>query len=127
MTNRRKFLRQSGTFALAGLVMPKLGSANNFFGEKPKWPIGLQLYTLGDLMTTDVKGTLQKLAAIGYKELESAGFKFSSYAYGIHFVKTGWIFERGKIFVHLYVNQDMSIEPTKVEDRCVKQILISVN
>ncbi len=73
MTNRRKFLRQSGTFALAGLVMPKLGSANNFFGEKTKWPIGLQLYTLGDLMTTDVKGTLQKLAAIGYKELESAG------------------------------------------------------
>jgi sugar phosphate isomerase/epimerase len=35
--------------------------------------IGLQLYTLGDLMTKDAKGTLQKLAAIGYKELESAG------------------------------------------------------
>jgi hypothetical protein len=33
----------------------------------------LQLYTLGDLMTTDPQGTLQKLAAIGYKELESAG------------------------------------------------------
>jgi len=31
------------------------------------------LYTLGNLMTTDPKGTLQKLAAIGYKELESAG------------------------------------------------------
>src|SRR6476659_4386122 len=73
MTTRRKFLRQSGTFALAGLVMPKLGSANNFFGEKTKWPIGLQLYTLGNLMTTDTKGTLQKLATIGYKELESAG------------------------------------------------------
>jgi sugar phosphate isomerase/epimerase len=79
MTNRRKFLRQSGTFALAGLVMPKLGSANNFFGEKTKWPIGLQLYTLGDLMTTDVKGTLQKLAAIGYKELESAGSQKGNY------------------------------------------------
>lgn len=35
-------------------------------------PIGLQLYTLGDLMITDPKGTLQKLAAIGYKEVESA-------------------------------------------------------
>ena len=79
MTTRRKFLRQSGTFALAGLVMPKLGSANNFFGEKTKWPIGLQLYTLGDLMTTDAKGTLQKLAAIGYKELESAGSQKGNY------------------------------------------------
>ena len=28
---------------------------------------------MGDLMTTDTKGTLQKLAAIGYKEMESAG------------------------------------------------------
>lgn len=41
---------------------------------KKKFPAaGLQLYTLGDLMATDPKGTLEKLAAIGYKELESAG------------------------------------------------------
>ena len=79
MTNRRKFLQQSGTFALAGFVLPKLGSANNFFGEKAKRPIGLQLYTLGDLMTTDAKGTLQKLASIGYKELESAGSQKGNY------------------------------------------------
>jgi len=56
-----------------------LGSANNFFGEKAKRPIGLQLYTLGDLMTTDAKGTLQKLASIGYKELESAGSQKGNY------------------------------------------------
>src|SRR6478736_8482807 len=79
MTNRRKFLQQSGTFVLAGFVLPKLGNANNFFGEKAKWPIGLQLYTLGDLMTTDAKGTLQKLASIGYKELESAGSQKGNY------------------------------------------------
>ena len=36
-------------------------------------PVGLQLYTLGNLMITDAKGTLEKLAAIGYKEVESAG------------------------------------------------------
>jgi sugar phosphate isomerase/epimerase len=79
MTNRRKFLQQAGTFALAGLALPKLGSAHNFFGGNAKWPIGLQLYTLGDLMTTDPKGTLQKLAAIGYKELESAGSQKGNY------------------------------------------------
>lgn len=73
MTNRRKFLQQSGMLALAGMMLPRF-KANAFFENKAAMPpIGLQLYTLGDLMTTDPKGTLQKLAAIGYKELESAG------------------------------------------------------
>ncbi|HEX3384503.1 MAG TPA: sugar phosphate isomerase/epimerase [Mucilaginibacter sp.] len=71
MTNRRKFLQQSGTLALTSLLLPKLGAANIF--EKTARPIGLQAYTLGNLMITDTKGTLQKVAAIGYKELESAG------------------------------------------------------
>ena len=73
MATRRKFIQQSGTFALAGLLMPQLSKRSLFSGVKKFPPIGLQLYTLGDLMTTDAKGTLQKLAAIGYKELESAG------------------------------------------------------
>jgi sugar phosphate isomerase/epimerase len=73
MTNRRKFLQQSGAFALGGLLLPQLGRAGSIFNWKNSTPIGLQLYTLGDLMTTDPKGTLQKLAAIGYKEVESAG------------------------------------------------------
>ena len=73
MSNRRKFIQQSGTFALASLLLPKLGNANYFFNKKAAPAAGLQLYTLGGLMTTDTKGTLQKVAAIGYKELESAG------------------------------------------------------
>jgi sugar phosphate isomerase/epimerase len=76
MTTRRNFLQQSGTFALATLLLPKVGSAGLL---KAKKSIGLQLYTLGDLMTTDAKGTLQKLAAIGYKELESAGSSKGNY------------------------------------------------
>lgn len=77
MTTRRKFLQQSGTFALGGLLMPSFGSAE--FLSKEKMAIGLQLYTLGDLMTTDAKGTLQKLASIGYKEVESAGSQKGNY------------------------------------------------
>ena len=73
MPTRRKFLQQSGTIALTGLLLPRLGNASNFFGRKAAMPVGLQLYTLGNLMTTDAKGTLQQLAAIGYKEVESAG------------------------------------------------------
>ncbi len=73
MATRRKFLQQSGAFALTALVLPKLVNAEKLFQRKITAPVGLQLYTLGDMMTTDAKATLQKLAAIGYKEVESAG------------------------------------------------------
>lgn len=79
MTNRRKFLQQSGTLALTGLLLPRLGQAASLFNQKLSQPVGLQLYTLGNLMTTDPKGTLQKLAAIGYKEVESAGSQKGNY------------------------------------------------
>jgi sugar phosphate isomerase/epimerase len=70
---KRKIFIQSGTFAAASILLGRSAMAGIFSGNKAVRPIGLQLYTLGDLMTTDPKGTLQKLAAIGYKELESAG------------------------------------------------------
>lgn len=73
MTNRRKFLQHSGALAAASLLLGRSALAGTFTGKKAVVPIGLQLYTLGDLMVKDPKGTLEKLAAIGYKELESAG------------------------------------------------------
>jgi sugar phosphate isomerase/epimerase len=73
MTNRRKFLQQSGMLAMAGMLYPGLSRANNLLGVKAGKPVGLQLYTLGNLMTTDTAGTLQKVAAIGYTQVESAG------------------------------------------------------
>lgn len=79
MASRRKFLQQSGAFALSGLLLPRLSNAALFEGNKAVQPIGLQLYTLGDLMTKDAKGTLKQLAAIGYKELESAGSQKGNY------------------------------------------------
>jgi sugar phosphate isomerase/epimerase len=77
MYNRRKFLQNSGALLLGSIALSD--SVQAFFGKKATWPIGLQLYTLGNLMTTDAKGTLQKLAAIGYKELESAGSQKGNY------------------------------------------------
>src|SRR4051812_5579351 len=77
MHNRRKFLQNSGALLLGSIALSE--SAQAFFYKKATWPIGLQLYTLGNLMTTDAKGTLQKLAAIGYKELESAGSQKGNY------------------------------------------------
>jgi len=72
MNSRRKFLQQSGSLALAGLFYPSLKNINSFIPEKSAPGIGLQLYTLGDLMVKDPHGTLIKIAKIGYTELESA-------------------------------------------------------
>ena len=82
MDSRRNFLKQTGALALAGLVMPRLAGAKINSLVLKKWPIGLQLYTLGDLMVKDTSGTLKAVAAIGYKEMESAGsMKGNFYGY----------------------------------------------
>ena len=36
--------------------------------------VGLQLYTVRELMARDVEGTLERVAAIGYQEVEFAGY-----------------------------------------------------
>ena len=69
---RRNFI-QTGAFTTAGLLLGRYASAELLSFKNSFPPPGLQLYTLGNLMTTDTAGTLQKLAAIGYKEVESAG------------------------------------------------------
>ena len=50
--------------------------------SRPAWsapthhiaPIGLQLYTVRELMKTDFDGTIAKVAQVGYKEVEFAGY-----------------------------------------------------
>ena len=68
--SRREFV---GTMAGAGLaaILPRLPlTAHRARLEK----IGLQLYTVRKAMQTDVEGTLTRVAATGYKEVEFAGY-----------------------------------------------------
>ncbi len=44
------------------------------FNFKQKSEIGLQLYTLRDIINKDVKGTLEKVAALGYQKVEAYGY-----------------------------------------------------
>jgi sugar phosphate isomerase/epimerase len=71
MHNRRKFIRNSGALALGGLVLSGRGYAS-ILEKYITHPVGLQLYTMGKTIEDDVSGTLKKIAAIGYKDLESA-------------------------------------------------------
>jgi sugar phosphate isomerase/epimerase len=67
--NRRKFISTSiaATFA-ASHTSWAADSARKIDR------IGVQLYTVRDAMKTDFEGTIAKVAAIGYKEVEFAGY-----------------------------------------------------
>ena len=71
MYNRRKFLKNSSAAALAAMILSDKATAS-FFGNKAIRPVGLQLFTFFSEIDNDVEGTLKKIAAIGYKEIESA-------------------------------------------------------
>lgn len=70
MASRRDVLRALTSAAAAAAI--------------PAWPVsggvdrlkklGVQLYTVRDALKADFDGTLQKVAAIGYKEVEFAGY-----------------------------------------------------
>ena len=65
--NRRTFL-QTSLAAAAASAIPASAIAQRKLGA-----LGLQLYSVRDLMKADFAGTLQKVAAIGFKEVEFAG------------------------------------------------------
>lgn len=67
MPTRRDFLRQSSLLTASLFVSKK-----EFFSTPQK--IGLQLYTLRNEMGKDAKGTLAKVAAQGYKTVETFGY-----------------------------------------------------
>ena len=68
MNSRRKFLQQSSAFLAASILAPRFLSAQTF----TKRPVGIQLFTLLGKFDQDVKGNLQKIADLGYTEIESA-------------------------------------------------------
>jgi sugar phosphate isomerase/epimerase len=80
MNSRRKFLKNSGSMLLGGLVTSKYADA--FFKSNAMHPAGLQLFTLFTTFDKDVPGTLKQISAIGYKEIESA-FSMKGDFYGM--------------------------------------------
>jgi sugar phosphate isomerase/epimerase len=66
--DRRTFL---GTVTAATLLARNFARAAESHRAQP---IGLQLYTVRDAMEKDLEGTLAKVAAIGYQNVELAGF-----------------------------------------------------
>jgi len=69
--SRRAFLQSSAAAAVAASAFPPSLLAA---GHKIS-PIGLELYTVRNLLDADLDGTLAKVAAAGYKEVEFPGYR----------------------------------------------------
>lgn len=78
---RKKFIQTSGAALLGGIFL-----RNNVLASLTRLPkdqvMGLQLFTFFNEIDNDVPGTLKKIAAVGYKEIESAFSKKGGY-YGM--------------------------------------------
>ena len=70
MIDRREFIGTMGALA-AGAMLPACRVAR---APSRLSRIGLQLYTVRDLMEKDVEGTLSAVAGAGYTEVEFAGY-----------------------------------------------------
>lgn len=66
--SRRQFLKASA-LTFTGILMHQ----SDVFSQT-KQKIGLQLYTLRDQLPQDLEGTLKKVAAMGYREVELFGY-----------------------------------------------------
>jgi len=68
MATRREFVKAS-TAALCVAGMSRLAAAATL-----KLPVGLQLYSVREMLPKDYAGTLKQIGSLGYKDVEAAGF-----------------------------------------------------
>jgi sugar phosphate isomerase/epimerase len=68
--HRRSFLKKSGVFT-AGTLLVSPGFS---FAHRPRFKMGLQLFTIRDAMAEDAIAALKTVAALGYEDLETYGY-----------------------------------------------------
>jgi len=74
MTDRRDFITALGAAALAPALPPLASSRYPRTRLRKLDRIGLQLYTVRHQMEKDFEGTIARVAATGYREVEFAGY-----------------------------------------------------
>lgn len=67
-SSRRDFLKTTGAAAAVALT------ARPLLAESLEAPVGLQLYSVRDLLPKNFDGTLKQLGGFGYRVVEAAGF-----------------------------------------------------
>src|SRR5579863_8253458 len=69
--SRRTFLKTASASVASATVW---SSAPWLMANPLGLPLGLQLYSVRDVLPKDYQGTLRQLATLGYREVEAAGF-----------------------------------------------------
>lgn len=83
MQNRRDFLKYTAAGSLGMMLLGAAGCQTKPTVNRKSFGVGIQLYTIRDLMAADTAGTLKKVSDMGYKNLELAGYsngKFYGFA-----------------------------------------------
>lgn len=76
LQNRRNFIKTTSLGISAALLSQYIYSCqNSTTGESPLHNIGVQLFSIRDYIATDPKTTLEHLAKIGYKHVETFGLE----------------------------------------------------
>lgn len=78
MTTRKTFIKQTGLIVATLAVSPSFA-----FSSIAKPAVGLQLYSLRDIIKNDIKGIIKKVATIGYKEVETYGYSVKNGFWGL--------------------------------------------
>ncbi|SOD18846.1 sugar phosphate isomerase/epimerase family protein [Pedobacter xixiisoli] len=70
MTTRRNFIKETGLLAASLALAPSLTKAL----APAQQAVGIQLYSLREIIGKDVKGVIEKVAKAGFKEVETYGY-----------------------------------------------------
>lgn len=82
MNSRRIFIKQAAVAAAGAALIPGFACSPAPATASTK-TVGLQLYTLRDLLPKDVKGVIEKVAKAGYKEVETYGYTAEAGFWGL--------------------------------------------
>jgi sugar phosphate isomerase/epimerase len=83
MTDRRSFLKYTGLMAGGLFLSSDLAKAALRRNGKYPYKAGLQLYTVRDAMAKDPKGSLARVAQVGYLNVEHATYSGTEKFYGM--------------------------------------------
>ena len=69
--SRRTFLKTASASAVSAALLTRVP---RLLANPLGLPLGLQLYSVRDILPKDYEGTLKQISALGYREVEAAGF-----------------------------------------------------
>jgi len=75
---RRNFIKNSALAVSSLSILPQLSCSAV---TKPKYKMGLQLFTIRDAMEKNPLDSLKKVAALGYQDLETYGYDWKNKSY----------------------------------------------